>query len=69
MPRLIVNGEPREWATLPPLPQLVAELTGTTERAGYAVARNGTIVPRSRWDDEPLADGDELEIAAPFQGG
>jgi sulfur carrier protein len=36
---------------------------------GVAVARNGEIVPRSRWSTEPVEPGDDVEIAAPFQGG
>ena len=36
---------------------------------GLAVAKNGTIVPRSRWHLQAVEDGDEIEIAAPFQGG
>lgn len=69
MSQIRVNGELREL--LPPLTvaRLVAEVSGTTDRRGLAAARNGTVVPRSAWDDTLVEPGDELEIAAPFAGG
>ena len=43
------------------------------EREGYptdriAVEKNGAIVPKKRFDAEPLREGDRLEIVA-FVGG
>ena len=43
------------------------------DREGYvcgrvAVEKNGSIVPKARFETEPLADGDKLEIVA-FVGG
>lgn len=69
MIRIQVNGAPREIEGPTPLPILVAQVTGTEERRGYAVARNGTVVPKSRWDDVQVEAGDDIEIAAPMQGG
>ncbi len=34
-----------------------------------AVERNGEIVPRSRFAQTPLADGDQLEIVVAVGGG
>jgi len=34
-----------------------------------AVAINGVVVPRGRWDREPVKDGDEIEIVTPAPGG
>ncbi len=34
-----------------------------------AVALNGDVVPRSRWDSTMLAGGDSLEVLAPTAGG
>ncbi|MEM8933732.1 MAG: sulfur carrier protein ThiS [Acidobacteriota bacterium] len=34
-----------------------------------AVERNGEIVPRARFAETPLADGDRLEIVQFVQGG
>jgi len=36
---------------------------------GVAVALNGAVLPRSRWPETGLADGDEIEIVKVMQGG
>lgn len=36
---------------------------------GVAVAVNDRVVPRGRWDDETITDGDRLEIIRATQGG
>ena len=46
---------------------LIRELDLTGKR--IAVERNGEIVPRSRYDASPLAQGDRLEIIAAVGGG
>ena len=38
-------------------------------RDGVAVAVDGEVVPRSRWDDRPLAEGDQVEVLQAVQGG
>jgi thiamine biosynthesis protein ThiS len=66
---LRVNGDPLTLEGPDTVAQLVRRVTGREERQGLAVARNGEIVPRSRWDEVRVCDGDDIEIAAPFQGG
>jgi sulfur carrier protein len=39
------------------------------ERAGIAVAANGTVVPRCNWANTPLAEGMEILIIEATQGG
>jgi sulfur carrier protein len=34
-----------------------------------AVAVNGVVIPRGRWDSERLNDGDDVEIVRPAPGG
>jgi sulfur carrier protein len=34
-----------------------------------AVAHNGTVVPRSAWDETRLRLGDSVEVLAPVAGG
>jgi sulfur carrier protein len=34
-----------------------------------AVAVNGEVVPRSRWTETALADGDSVEVLSAAQGG
>lgn len=62
-----VNGERREFDA----PLNCADLVARLELAGKRVAieRNGEIVPRSRYADTPLADGDRLEIVVAVGGG
>ena len=66
--RLTVNGEPREIAgAAPALADLVRAMGLEGKR--IAVERNGEIVPRSRYEDTPLAEGDRLEIVGAVGGG
>lgn len=64
---LTVNGELRHFDHLPS----VAALVDALELAGKRVAieKNGDIVPRSRYAETPLADGDALEIVVAVGGG
>ncbi len=64
---IVVNGEARTFN--PPLN--CAELIDRLELAGKRVAleRNGEIVPRSRFPEQMLADGDRLEIVVAVGGG
>lgn len=66
---LKVNGEAVR-ATAPTVAALLAERGVAPESAsGIAVARNGAVVPRARWAETALADGDSLEIIGAVQGG
>jgi len=49
----------------------VAELLDALELSGkrVAVEKNGEIVPRSRYADTRLAEGDALEIVVAVGGG
>jgi sulfur carrier protein len=63
---LIVNGERREVGAAT-IPALLDELG--YDGGFFAVAINHEVVPRRRWDDRDLADGDSVEIVTPRQGG
>ena len=65
--RLTVNGAPHEVAGEQTVATLVAGVT--VERRGVAVAVNGEVVPRSRWDQVGLRDGDSVEVLSAAQGG
>ena len=64
--RVIVNGEQREIAS-----GSVDALLGELEYEGthFVVALNFDVLPRSRWAQTPLKNGDEIEIITPRQGG
>ncbi len=63
--RVVVNGEERELAAST-LDALIAELGMKADRV--AVELNREIVPRARWSQTVLHDGDRLEIVH-FVGG
>jgi sulfur carrier protein len=64
-----LNGEERE---LPPGVSLAAavEAAGAPAgRRGIAVALDGEVIPRDRWDDTRLDDGQRVEVVQAVQGG
>ena len=64
-----VNGESHE---LPHTELRVVDLLDHLEletRSGMAIAVNDSVVPRSRWSERSLADGDRVEIVRATQGG
>jgi sulfur carrier protein len=65
--RVIVNGTPREFPASLTFTQLLDELDLAGKR--LAVERNGEIVPRSRFSDSKLADGDRIELVIAVGGG
>ena len=64
--RVIVNGEQREIAASH-LDTLLSELE--YEGTHFAIALNYDVLPRSRWAETPLKNGDQIEIITPRQGG
>jgi sulfur carrier protein len=64
--RVIVNGEAREIAS-----SSVDALLGELEYEGthFAIALNFDVLPKSRWAQTALKNGDEIEIITPRQGG
>jgi sulfur carrier protein len=64
--RVIVNGEPRE-INAASIDALLGELE--YEGTHFAVALNFDVLPKSRWAETPIRNGDEIEIITPRQGG
>lgn len=64
---VLVNGQTRRLDPSTALATLVDDLTART--GGVAVAVNGTVVPRGRWTETPLRDGDAVEVVTAVQGG
>lgn len=62
---LTINGESREFAA-PTLSALIEQLGMKPDRV--AIELNRQIVPRDRWPQAQLKDGDQLEIVH-FVGG
>ena len=65
--RVTLNGAPREFPAAPTVSQLLDELELAGRR--LAVERNGEIVPRSRFAEARLADGDRIEVVIAVGGG
>jgi sulfur carrier protein len=64
-----LNGEERE---LPPGVSLAAAVEAAGAPAGrrwIAVALDGEVIPRDRWDDTRLDDGQRVEVVQAVQGG
>jgi sulfur carrier protein len=64
---VLLNGAQREF----PAPLTFTQLIDELELAGrrLAVERNGEIVPRSRFAESRLADGDRIEVVIAVGGG
>lgn len=67
MLNLIINGEPRQFASALSVAELIDQLGYTGKR--IAIERNGEIVPRSQHATTPLVAGDRLEIVVAVGGG
>lgn len=67
MIRVSLNGKPREFPATLTFAQLLDELDLEGKR--LAIERNGEIVPRSRFADSRLADGDRIEVVIAVGGG
>jgi len=64
-----LNGKPRELPDGTPLERAVEATGAPADRRGIAVAVDGEVVPRDRWDDTVLADGQRVEVVQAVQGG
>jgi thiamine biosynthesis protein ThiS len=64
--RIVLNGEEKQLAGELTLAALVEQLGMKPDRV--AAELNREIVPRERWPQTPLHDGDRLEIVH-FVGG
>lgn len=69
MVKVTINGEGRKLEAPIELTRLVAEWIRRDEPHGVAVALNGELVQRQRWNNVELRDGDELEIVQVVVGG
>ncbi len=67
MIHISVNGAARECTPGATVAALVEALALSGKR--IAVERNGAIVPRSRWGESRLEEGDRLEIVGAVGGG
>ncbi len=64
-----VNGQERELAPGVSLAEAVRTVGASVDRGGIAAAVDGEVVPRDRWDELALADGQRVEVVQAVQGG
>lgn len=62
-----LNGTAHAFAAGTTLLALLEQVTGSTR--GSAVVVDGEVVPRSRWRDVQLLDGQRVELITAVQGG
>ena len=65
--QLRINGAERRFFRPLTVRELVGELGFEGKRV--AIERNGEIVPRSRYGEVALVDGDRLEVVVAVGGG
>ena len=66
---VIVNGAQREVPPTATVASVVDLLDVAPGARGVAVALNGEVVTRSRWQETPLSEGAQIEVLAAIQGG
>jgi sulfur carrier protein len=67
--RVVLNGEPRDLRDGATVADAVDASGAPESRAGVAVAVDGEVVPRSRWPEDALAEGQRVEVLKAVQGG
>jgi sulfur carrier protein len=67
--RVVLNGEPRDLRDGATVADAVDASGAPESRAGVAVAVDGEVVPRGRWDGQALAEGQQIEVLQAVQGG
>jgi sulfur carrier protein len=66
---VILNGEPRELPGAVTVADAIAASGAPEGRRGVAVAVDGEVVPRGRWDRTSLHEGAKVEVLQAVQGG
>lgn len=67
--KVVLNGERRDLADGATVRAAVTATGAPSEGRGVAVALDGEVVPRRRWDDVPLREGQRVEVVQAVQGG
>ena len=65
--QVTLNGRSTDIGSVRTVAALLSARGETARRV--AVALNGEVVPRSRWETTELSGGDTIEVLAPTAGG
>ena len=66
--KVTINGTDRQVAAGTRVADVVTELAGA-RRTGIAISLNGEVVPKSRWPEVVVGEGDRLEVLSAIGGG
>ncbi len=69
MPRVIVNGEPKELERELTVMELLERINVKYREVGLAVAVNEEVVPKSEYSTRKVREGDRVEIVQLVGGG
>ena len=67
--KVALNGTERQLPDGATVLDAVATAAGDPDRGGIAVAVEGDVVPRRRWSEVVLAEGQRVEVLEARQGG
>lgn len=67
--QLKINGESQNIPLDAPTVLTLLDWLGMTSTRGVAIAVHDEVVPRSRWGERVLHEGDRIEIIRATQGG
>ncbi len=67
--KVVLNGAERELRDGASIADAVQAAAGDAERRGIAVALDGEVVPRGRWSETELREGQAVEVLEARQGG
>jgi sulfur carrier protein len=67
--KVLLNGEQRDLGDGASVRDAVVAAGAPDGGRGVAVALDGEVVPRGRWDELALADGQRVEVVRAVQGG
>lgn len=66
---ITVNGEQAQVPAGTSLEGLLTSSGLHAQRRGVAIAMNGEVVPRGRWTQQLVSEGDLVELLTASQGG
>lgn len=64
-----LNGHAKELAPGTSLAEAIDAMVAPLDGRGVAAAVDGEVVPKARWKDTQLADGQHVEVVQAVQGG
>ena len=67
--KIILNGNSSDVRADESVLAAVQRLGLTPDARGVAVAVDGEVIPRARWEDVRLSEGARVEVLSAMQGG